>query len=109
MNVSDIIHSNHQKSQQDRRLNTQRYSDPFPRRLYESKPEDMANALTATQFRNQSPAFSRPYPPPSPPLDDLQSLRTLPSIHSLMNMDGPRRGDQARGILEIELYYSFLY
>ena len=90
MNLSDIIHSSQERPRRgSNSYRTQhRFSDPYPRRLHDYRQEDMAAALTATAYQNRSPLYARPpHPPPSPPLDDVQGLRTLPSIQSLINMD----------------------
>ncbi|CAF9911402.1 hypothetical protein IMSHALPRED_010019 [Imshaugia aleurites] len=55
----------------------------------------MASALTASPYISQSPLYTRsPQPPPSPPLDEPNNLRTLPSIQSLIGMDVPAPSDE---------------
>ncbi|KAL9602034.1 MAG: hypothetical protein Q9219_002143 [cf. Caloplaca sp. 3 TL-2023] len=52
----------------------------------------MAAALTANFYRGQPPVFAQaPRHPPSPPIDDLHSNCTLPSIQSLIGVmaEGP--------------------
>ncbi|KAG8528705.1 uncharacterized protein KY384_006392 [Bacidia gigantensis] len=97
MNLSHIINSNHHRSQEDfAPRSAHRHSDPYPRRLRDYKHEEMATALTARPYRSPSPVYRRPYPP-SPPLDDIPHLRTLPSIQSLINMDNSRPGSVVDG------------
>ncbi|MDI1492618.1 MAG: hypothetical protein OHK93_004400 [Ramalina farinacea] len=90
MNLSNIVHSDREKYR-ERNIprSVQRHSDPYPHRLYDPRQEDMATALTVnSHHRISSPSYSSPpHPPPSPPLSDYQSSRTLPSIQSLINMD----------------------
>ncbi|CAD6594520.1 MAG: hypothetical protein ASARMPREDX12_009195 [Alectoria sarmentosa] len=55
----------------------------------------MASALTASPYISQSPVYTRsPQPPPSPPIDEPNNLRTLPSIQSLIGMDVPPSNDE---------------
>ena len=57
--------------------------------------------MSAAPYVNQSPVYTRsPQPPPSPPGDDPDSLRKLPSIQSLIGMDRPSVGQEKRGMLK---------
>jgi len=88
MNLSNLVHRAQPTPSQQQR-SSQNFADPH-RRLRHDYRQDMATALTASPYTSQSPVFTRPPPaPPSPPNDDLSSLRTLPSIQSLIGMEVP--------------------
>lgn len=90
MNLSNLLHRGQQNSrQQDPPRSSHSFSDPRARLRHDHR-QDMASALTASPYIIQSPIYTRsPQPPPSPPIDEPNNLRTLPSIQSLIGMDVP--------------------
>ena len=88
MNLSSLLHNGQKHSrQQDPPRSSQSFPNPRVRNLHGHR-RDMASALTASPYINQSPIYTRsPQPPPSPPIDEPNNLRTLPSIQSLIGMD----------------------
>lgn len=94
MNLSNLLHRGQQNSHQlDPSRSSQSFLDPRVRLLHDHR-QDMASALTASPYISQSPIYTRtPQPPPSPPIDEPNSLRTLPSIQSLIGMDVPPPND----------------
>ena len=90
MNLSNLLHRGQKNfRQQDPPRSSQSFPDPGVRHLHDHR-QDMASALTASPYISQSPIYTRsPQPPPSPPIDEPNHLRTLPSIQSLIGMDVP--------------------
>ncbi|KAL2050353.1 hypothetical protein ABVK25_009325 [Lepraria finkii] len=85
MNLSNLVNRAAQPSSSPQR-SSQHIQHPHARLQHNSR-QDMATALTASPYISQSPVYTRPpHPPPSPPVDP-NSLRTLPSIQSLIGMD----------------------
>ena len=96
MNLSNLLlHKGQQNSHlQDPPRSSQSFPDPRARLRHDHR-QDMASALTASPYISQSPLYTRsPQPPPSPPLDEPNNLRTLPSIQSLIGMDVPAPSDE---------------
>ena len=95
MNLSNLLHRGQQNSrQQDPPRSSQSFADPRVRLLHHHR-QDMASALTASPYINQPPIRTRsPQPPPSPPIDEPNNTRTLPSIQSLIGMDIPPPNDE---------------
>ena len=97
MNLSNLVHRTAQHTSSTQQSTS---SQPFlnpPNRLPNSLRQEMATALTASPYISQSSVYARPpHPPPSPPVD-TQSLRTLPSIQSLIGMDVPPPSQEHQG------------
>ena len=95
MNLSNFLHRGQQNfRQQETPRSSPSFSDPRARLLHDHR-QDMASALTASPYISQSPIYTRsPQPPPSPPIDEPNNLRTLPSIQSLIGMDVPPPNDE---------------
>lgn len=95
MNLSNLLHRGQQNfRQQDPPRSSQPFPDPRARLRHDHR-QDMASALTASPYISQSPIYTRtPQPPPSPPIDEPNNLRTLPSIQSLIGMDVPPSNDE---------------
>ena len=95
MNLSNLVHRHSHSTSSHQQSSNQQSTDPHRRLRHESR-QDMATALTANPYISQSPVYTRPpLAPPSPPNDDPNSLRTLPSIQSLIGMDvGPSSQEQ---------------
>ncbi|KAL8908542.1 MAG: hypothetical protein Q9207_000752 [Kuettlingeria erythrocarpa] len=65
----------------------------------------MASALTANLYTDQQPVFAQnPNHPPSPPIEDYHSKRTLPSIQSLIGVmpGSPQPDAGSQGIVKAE-------
>ena len=95
MNLSNLLHQGQQNSrQQETPRSSQSFPDPRTRLLHDHR-KDMASALTASPYISQSPVYTRsPQPPPSPPIEEPNNVRTLPSIQSLIGMDVPPPNDE---------------
>ena len=96
MNLSSLLHSGQKNSRQQDPPRSSQGLSPNPRvRHRHDHRQDMASALTASPYINHSPVYTRsPQPPPSPPIDEPNNLRTLPSIQSLIGMDVPPPNDE---------------
>ena len=95
MNLSNLLHKGQQSfRQQDPPRSSQSFPDPRARLPHDHR-KDMASALTASPYISHSPVCTRsPQPPPSPPIEEPNNLRTLPSIQSLIGMDVPPPNDE---------------
>lgn len=95
MNLSNLLHKGQQNPrQQDPPRSSQLLPDSRARPLHDHS-KDMASALTASPYISQSRVCTRsPQPPPSPPIEEPNNLRTLPSIQSLIGMDVPPPNDE---------------
>ncbi|KAM0800154.1 hypothetical protein BDR22DRAFT_264730 [Usnea florida] len=95
MNLSNLLHRGQQNSrQQDPPRSSQPFADPRSRLLHHHR-QDMASAVTASPYISQTPIRTRsPQPPPSPPIDEPNNNRTLPSIQSLIGMEIPPPNDE---------------
>jgi len=97
MNLSKIVHTGHQNPRIGEARLKHQYQNPYIRRPNDQR-QDMATALIASPGIKQSPVYTRPpQPPPSPPAEDPISLRTLPSIQSLIKMDTPQSSYDHQG------------
>ena len=107
MNLSNLLLKAQQNSRQGE---TPSSGQPFPHpqaRTLLHHRKDMASALTASPYITQSPVYSRsPQPPPSPPIEEPNNLRTLPSIQSLIGMDVPAPSDEQHCKLFLQTYLS---
>ncbi len=85
-NTAHSLSTSHPRTQTgrsyfDQHRATSSHTASYPR------DRDMASALTANLYTDQQPLFAQnPHHPPSPPIEDYHSKRTLPSIQSLIGV-----------------------
>ncbi len=87
MNLANLVHQHRHNT------NKPAYSQPHQRivvgrtRASQLYDREMATALTASPYTSQPSMYAQsPHHPPSPPLEDIASKCTLPSIQSLIGM-----------------------